>query len=304
MQKNNLWFAERFTPDEIHRHRVKKFLIKTKTKYQKVMLLDTVSFGKCLVLDGEIQSAATDEFIYHESLVHPGMLLCPNPKEILILGGGEGATLREVLKHKSVKKVVMVDLDKEVVDFCKKYLVSYHQKAFSDKRVKLLHEDARKYLEDTKEKFDVIISDLPCPIEGGPAYLLYTVEFYKILASRLKPSGVLSLQAGSGSLLQFHLHTIVYNTVSKVFPVLRSFSAFVPSFDVPWAFLIATKRKDPDTLTKSQIDRMIKKRIKGSLKFYDGETHSGLFKVPKYLRKLIRDEKKVITDNKPVFFYK
>ncbi|MFH1784351.1 MAG: polyamine aminopropyltransferase [bacterium] len=304
MRKKNLWFAERFTPDEIHRHRVNKVLIKTKTKYQKVLVLDTVSFGKCLVLDGEIQSAAVDEFIYHELLTHPAMLLYPNPKNVLILGGGEGATLREVLRHKSVQKVVMVDLDKEVVDFCKKHLTSYHQKAFFDKRVKLRHEDARKYLANTKEKFDVIISDLPCPIEGGPAYLLYTIQYYRILAKKLKPNGVFSLQAGSGGLLQFGLHTVIHRTLSKVFPMLRSFSGFVPAFDVPWAFIIATKGKDPDRLTKRQVDTMIKKRVKGTLRFYDGELHEGLFKIPKYQRELIKQEKRVITDSKPVFFYK
>lgn len=301
---SNIWLGEKFTPNEIHRHRVKEVLVRKKTKYQSAELLDTFSFGKCLVLDGEMQSAEADEFIYHETLVHPAMLLCPNPKTVLIMGGGEGSTLREVLKHKSVKRVVMVDLDKEVVDFCKKYLTSHHQGAFSDPRLELIHDDARKYIENSRENFEIIISDLPCPIEGGPAYMLYTVEFYRTLSERLTPSGVFVLQAGSGALLQFRLHTLIYKTLSKIFPVVRSFSAFVPSFDVPWAFIIATRGKDPDKLTQARIDTMIKKRIKGKLKFYDGETHTGLFKVPKYLRELIKEQRSVTRDNHPVFFYK
>ncbi len=304
MHRKNSWFAEKFTPDEIHRHRIKNILVRKKTKYQNAILMETYSFGRCLVLDGEMQSAERDEFIYHESLVHPAMLLYPSPEKVLILGGGEGSTLREILKHKSVKRVVMVDLDKEVVDFCKKYLTSYHQGAFSDSRVELLHQDARKYLEVTKEKFDVIISDLPCPIESGPAYLLYTTEFYKILIQKLNPLGIFSLQAGSGALLQFHLHCLIYRTLTKVFPIVRSFSAFVPSFDVPWAFIIATNKKDPAEMNKNKVDTLIKKQIQGTLKFYDGETHTGLFKIPKYIRELIQKQKNIICDNRPSFFYK
>src|ERR1041385_266986 len=111
IELSNNWFTERFTPDESHSHRFKETIIQTKTKFQNAILADSCSFGRCLILDGEMQSAQLDEFIYHECLVQPAMVLHPKPKKVLILGGGEGATVREILRHPSVQQVTMVDID-------------------------------------------------------------------------------------------------------------------------------------------------------------------------------------------------
>src|SRR4051812_30346362 len=108
------WFTERFTPHESHSHQLKKILIQTKTQFQNAILADSHSFGRCLILDGEMQSAQLDEFIYHECLVQPAMILHKKPQDVLILGGGEGATVREILRHPSVKRATMVDIDGEV----------------------------------------------------------------------------------------------------------------------------------------------------------------------------------------------
>src|ERR1035438_5430083 len=105
------WFTEKVTPHDSHSHQFKKILLRAKTPFQDVILADTYSLGRCLILDREIQSAQLDEFIYHECLVHPAMTLHPNPRDILILGGGEGATVREILRYPSVRRVTMVDID-------------------------------------------------------------------------------------------------------------------------------------------------------------------------------------------------
>ncbi|MCK5533486.1 polyamine aminopropyltransferase [bacterium] len=302
--KKTYWFTEKFSKGEEHRHRIIKNVVTKTTKFQAALIADTYSFGRCLILDGEVQSAEVDEFIYHEALVHPAMLSHPNPEKVLIMGGGEGATLREVLKYKSVKEVFMLDIDGEVVDFCKKYLYSWHKGAFSDSRAKIIIDDARKYIIQTKEKFDVIISDLPCPIKKGPACLLYTKEFYQIVASKLKSNGVLVIQSGSMSLTQIELCSLIYSTVKKVFPIRKVYSEFIPSFDVPWAFIIATKKNDPEKISKMEIDRRIKNRIKGKLKFYDGYTHAGIFNIAKNLRDIFSKQKKIICKKNLFFFYK
>src|SRR5258706_5823694 len=178
---NSHWFKEWFTPHEAHTHHFKRTIVKTQTPFQSAIVADSTSFGRCLILDGEMQSAENDEFIYHECLVHPALITHPNPKNILIMGGGEGATTREILKHKTVTRVTMVDIDGDVIEFCKKYLTSWHQGSFDHPKHRVVVDGAKKFVETTNEKFDIIISDLPSPIEAGPAYLLYTIQFYKDL---------------------------------------------------------------------------------------------------------------------------
>ena len=297
------WFTERFTPHESHSHQIRRTLIQTRTRFQNAVLVDSHSFGRCLILDGEMQSAQLDEFIYHECLVQPAMVLRKNVRRVLILGGGEGATVREILRHKPVEQVTMVDIDGEVVEFCKEYLKEWHRGTLTHAKTRLIIDDARKFVLETEEKFDLIISDLPTPIEGGPAYQLYTVEFYKKMITRLAPGGLFIAQAGSGSLVQLHFHSVLFNTLRKIFKVVRPFYAFVPSFDVPWAFLLCSQGADPQALRAAEVDRRLG-TLRKDLRFYDGEAHLGLFHIPKYLRDRLARERQTITEKKPVFFFK
>lgn len=300
----NHWFTEWFTADEKHSHRLRRILVHKRTKFQKAILAETASFGKCLILDGEMQSAESDEFIYHEALVHPPLLLHPHPKTVLILGGGEGATVREIFKHKSIQSVVMVDIDGEVVDFCKRHLRQWHRGLFDHPKLDLVIQDAKRYVEETPRRFDVILSDLPTPIEGGPAFQLYTREFYKTLIRKLSPQGVFGLQAGSGNLLQIQFHSALVRTLRSLFKIVRPYYAYVPSFDVPWAFAAAARGKDPMTFTQRWVNRALRARVRGPLRFYDGMTHEGLFRIPKNIRELLARERQMFTAHKPVFFFK
>lgn len=303
-KKNRIWFKEWLTPHETHGHELKKILVKKKTAFQDAMIADTYSFGRCLILDGELQSAESDEYIYHEALVHPALSVHSRPERIAILGGGEGATLREILKHRTVRKATMVDIDGEVVRFCEKHLKSWHQGTFSSPRAEVLIADAKKFVEETEERFDVVLSDLPTPTYGGPVQGLYTVEFYRGLKRRMKPGGVLVVQAGSGSLLQIGFHLKLHRTLREVFPVVRTYSVFVPSFDVPWSFILCSPSKglDPVALSAREVESRLKKRGCGPLRFYDGQTHEGLFRIPKDLRTLLAREKGVISAKRPVRF--
>ncbi len=296
------WHIEFYAPDEAHMRGISKIYASEKTPFQKVEVIQSNHYGKCLILDGYMQSAQLDEFIYHENLVHPAMVSCPNPQKVVIIGGGEGATLYEVLRHNTVKRAWMIDIDQRVVKLCEKYMPEWHRGAFKDKRTTLLFQDGRKFLEKSKEKFDVIIIDIPEPVEEGPAYLLYTEEFYRMVAKKLNPHGVVSLQSGCSAEKELRCLAAVHNTLKRVFPRVYSWPANVPSFDIPWSFTIASPSVDPKALKRGQVDRILKERKVGRLKYYDGETHEGIFYVPKYIRDGFHRLKDVIRDDKPLTY--
>lgn len=296
------WHIEFYAPDEAHMRGITKIYASEQTKYQKVEVIQSSHYGKCLILDGHMQSAQLDEFIYHENLVHPAMVACPNPKKVVIIGGGEGATLYEVLRHKTVEKCWMIDIDQRVVELCDEYMPEWHRGTFKDKRTVLLYEDGRKFLENSKEKFDVIIIDIPEPVEEGPAYMLYTEEFYKMVATKLNENGMVSLQSGCSAEKELRCLAAVHNTLKKVFPLVYSWPANVPSFDIPWSFTMASMKTDPKLLKRDQIDKILKERNVGPLRYYDGETHEGLFFVPKYIRDGFVSLTEIIRDNSPLTY--
>ncbi|MFH1958369.1 MAG: spermidine synthase [bacterium] len=295
------WFEEKFSPYETHRHKLKKVLRRKKTKFQNIVIAETHSFGKCLILDGELQSALADERIYHEMLVHPPLGFCRrNVSNVLILGGGEGATLREVLRWRSVKKVMMVDIDRETVDFCKKYLKEWHRNSFSDPRAEVVYEDAFNFVEKSSEKWDAVIMDLTCPLRGGPAYKLYSMEFLGIIKKHLLPDGVLCSQAGSASMNASAFHYAFYATVRKVFRALFSYRIFVPSFDVPWAFLVASGRLNSSVHAWEKI----RKNVKGPFNTLNRGVLSGIGENPEYLKNNLKNCRRIISVKKPVFYFK
>jgi spermidine synthase len=296
------WHIEFYAPDEAHMRGITKIYASEQTAFQKVEVIQSSHYGKCLILDGHMQSAQGDEFIYHENLVHPAMVTHPNPKKVVIIGGGEGATLYEVLRHKTVEKCWMIDIDQRVVELCDEYMPEWHRGAFKDKRTVLLYEDGRKFLENSNEKFDVIIIDIPEPVEEGPAYMLYTEEFYKMVATKLTENGMVSLQSGCSAEKELRCLAAVHNTLKKVFPLVYSWPANVPSFDIPWSFTMASMKTDPKPIKRDQVDKILKERNVGSLKYYDGETHEGLFFVPKYIRDGFVNLTTIIRDNAPLTY--
>jgi spermidine synthase len=297
------WLYDEVSPNLAQLHKIKKIIYSGQTEFQSVQIVDTRSFGVCLVLDGKIQSSERDEFIYHEALVHPAMLSHECPETIFIAGGGEGATLREVLAHKTVKKAVMVDIDRQVIDICRRYLPLFHQGAFGDPRSEIIFADARMYLKDTDNKFDVIIIDLVEPLEEGPACLLYTREFYELVKDRLKRGGIISVQSGAAGWTNFKNFTAIINTLKSVFNIVCPYHVYVPSFVDLWGFAIASSSVIPTELSIEEIDRRISERITKRLKSYDGLTHRSLFTLPKHLRHQLAITRRIITDQKPVFVY-
>ncbi|MEM1873642.1 MAG: polyamine aminopropyltransferase [Acidilobaceae archaeon] len=294
-----LIFLEWDTPGLAHVKVFKRIIDYRVSKYQEIIVAETEDFGKLLVLDGKTQSSEADEFVYHESLVHPAMVLHGSPRRVLILGGGEGATAREVLKYRSVEKVVMVDIDEEVIKVSREHLEFMNRGVFEDPRLELVIGDALDYVFSTSEKFDVVIADLSDPVEAGPSYKLYTREFYERVRSIMEENGVFVTQATSPSSTP-RTHSIIYNTVRSVFKHTAYYHVYVPSFQSLWGFVIASDYKDPESLEAELVDEALA-RLGVETRFYDSIAHKHIFSVPRYLRARIEAEKTVATMDSPAF---
>ncbi len=298
MTDEGLFYTEVFTHDYVRKFKVEKIFFEGQTKYQYVQCFSNALFGKVLFLDRKIQSAQVDEYIYHESLVHPAMMTHPKPQRVLVLGGGEGATLREVYRHSTVESIAMVDIDEELVRICRKHLPEWSDGAYEDTRTRLVIGDARQFVEETQEKFDVIISDLTEPLEESHSVYLFTKEFYEKINKILHDNGVFVMQAGSTDPTYHEFVTSCAKTLGSVFPTVRPYWTFVFSFGGPWGFVAASKREDPLDLAENDLKkRADSRKIKG-LKFYHDGLHKGFFALPGYL---VKDQEKgrVLTDREP-----
>lgn len=291
--KSSKWYAEPTSENEVILHLLKEVIYNGRSPFQKIEVIETGNYGKCLFLDGILQSAETDEFIYHEALVHPAMLLCEDPKRVFIGGGGEGATVREVVRY-PVSEIVMVDLDEEVVRVCREFLPEWSNGAFDDPRVKVVYADARNYLSDAKEKFDVIILDLTHLVEGGPARLLYTEEFYRIVYNALTEKGVMVTQFYSLGISYLQLFASLVTTVNQVFSCVKPYVASIPSFFAPWGFVLAAKSTLLDEHSHKFQDRLAK--VEKGLKFYDLDSHRSMFYLPKHIKEALVKGGDIIRD--------
>ena len=219
---------------------IKEVLAEGKTTYQEYLFFDSALHGRCLVLDGDLQSCERDEALYHEALVHPAMLLHPNPKTVLVMGGGEGATVREVLKHKSVERVVMVDIDEEFVALCKHYIASWGATAFNDPRLELHHRDINEYLANCSEQFDVVIGDLIDVSDWeSDVAALYGSSLYRRLKAQMSSKGIISTQAGTLDMQKLKNHKKIRAVLTENFSDVKSYGLMIPSFYALWGFVIA-----------------------------------------------------------------
>ena len=290
------WFHDGLTPDLGMVHKVESFLYSGQSAYQTIEVIKTRSFGTCLVLDGKIQSSEADEFVYHEALVQPVMITHPNPRRVLVAGGGEGATLREILKHGTVEKATMVDLDDQVVKVCREYLPSFSAGAFDDPRTELIVGDARAYMQKSTQQYDVIIIDLPDPLEAGPAQLLYTREFYSFVRDRLAPGGAIAVQSESSRWYDLDAFAAIVRTLQDVFTFVSPYQIHMPSYSSLWGFTLASDSLQPKSLSPAEIDARISSRLSAPLRAYDGTAHVGLFSIAKHIRDAAAKAGRVVTD--------
>ncbi|HIQ32239.1 MAG TPA: spermidine synthase [Methanothermococcus okinawensis] len=278
-----LWFSEYQTKDLKLSVKVRDVLFTGKSKYQEIQILDTVTFGRALVLNNTFQTTEKDEFIYHELITHPAMFTHPNPKKVLVIGGGDGGTIREVLKHDSVERIDFVELDEMVVKVCKKYLPTLSCQIDNEK-VNPIFTDGIEYVAQCKEKYDVIIVD--CPDPEGPAKGLFEREFYKNLFRCLEEDGIVVQQTESPLFNRDLIFNIRKYLEEAGFNIVRLMVYAIPTYPSGfWSFTLASKKYDPLDVPPERI----REKLQGmETKYYDEDVHRGVFlAVPKFLKENI-----------------
>jgi spermidine synthase len=279
-------------------HKIDKCIFSKKTKFQLLEIVKTQEFGNVLFLDGDPQSSESEEHIFNECLVHPSMIINPKPKTVFIGGGGTGLTLREVLRHDSVDRVDIVDIDKEVVDICRS-LYNYASESFSDPRTKLYHDDARRFLDQTDSKYDCMFLDTTMPHHDDIAAPLYRKEFFELIKNKLNPSGMFATAANSADYRYSTRFASVVKTLKTVFDYVVPYMAYTPLFGQEWAFAIASDTPIP-TLNSVLVDEKLKQRKCDNLSFYDGLTHQRIFSIDKKTRKVLETGGKILSDSDAV----
>jgi spermidine synthase len=291
------WFLDSSSPGDLVAYRKEKVLVSGKSRFQEYEIFQSRLWGRMLVLDGRLQSAEQDEFIYHEALVQPAMAAHPDPHRVLVMGGGEGATLREVLRHPGVSRAVMVDIDEELVNICREWLPRFHGGAFNDPRTELVFAEGRLWLAAQPDgSFEVIILDLTEPLEEGPALLLFTREMYELAQRKLAPRGLLAVQSGSAGPYG-KLMPEIHCTLKAVFPRVVAYTAFVPSFMDLYGFHLAGGE---DFHWPSATEAA--SRLRGgpaSLRWLGPEFAAALPQLPVFLQERLQQEGRVLTDAAP-----
>lgn len=280
------WYVEESAPTEQHHHAIDEVFYAGRSEFQQVSVISTPVFGKMLILDGDTQSSQRDEKIYHETLVHPALAGAADRSDVLILGGGEGATLREVLRRDDVRRCTMVDIDGLVVELSKKYLPEWADGAFDDPRARVIVGDALQFMREDRDRYGVIISDLTEPLEDSPSNVLFNDDVFALIKSRLAADGIYVLQASTASFHNLSLHCKMARTLRQHYRHVTSFFHYVPAFDTDWAFLACSDSVDLATLAPEAVDAYCD-GLRGENFFYDGETHRRLFSLPLYVRRAL-----------------
>lgn len=257
--------------------KVNKVIALDKSPFQEIVLADIEGFGRSLLLDKFVQSTEKDEFLYHELLVHPAMTIHPNPRRVLILGGGEGAALREVLKHKTVEEAVMVDIDPVVVEFAKKYLGHMHRGSFNDQRARVVIMDGREFVRQApRGYFDVVIMDLTDPYASDIARPLYSKDSFMDIKKIMRSDGVLVTQAGSSYFYPSEYRYVLGN-MRSVFKNTYEYWFWIPSFGLNVNFILATDMYSIDEVL-AQFDERLRDRGVET-RFLNSKVLDGLLKI-------------------------
>ncbi len=276
-----LWFTEKHTNNLNFSMKVKKWIHSDKSEFQEVDIFDSYEFGRVLLLDGLVMLTERDEFVYHEMITHIPLFTHSNPENILIIGGGDGGTIREVIKHKTVKKVTLVEIDKMVVDVSKKYL-PFTANELDNSKVEICIEDGIKYVANHKNEFDIVIIDSTDPI--GPAVGLFEEPFYKSVYQALKEDGIMIAQSES-PFFNLQLINKVHKTLKQIYKIVHLYTASIPTYPSGiWGFSFASKKNDP--IKDFQSERFNQYNLE--LKYYNDEIHKSSFILPNYIRAALK----------------
>ncbi|MGE5416277.1 MAG: polyamine aminopropyltransferase [Acidobacteriota bacterium] len=276
----DVWFTEKHQNRVGLTVKIKQLLYSGESAFQRIDILDTFEFGKMLVLYGSIMITEKDEFVYHEMMGHVPLFTHADPKQVLVIGGGDGGTVREVLKHPEVERVTLVEIDEMVVQKSKEYFPEVAGE-LDNPRARILFEDGEKFLATTKEKFDIIMCDASDPI--GPAEVLFQKPFHQTAYDCLNDDGIFVTQSESPF---FHQRTLkrVYDNLRQIFPVVKVYWAYIPTYpSAIWSFTLCSKKYDPI----ADFDEARYKKIMPQTKYYNDGIHKASFVLPNFVRSFL-----------------
>jgi spermidine synthase len=256
-----------------------------RTPFQLLEVYDTPDLGRIFRLDGCNMTSERDEFFYHENLVHPAAVTHPNPKRALVIGGGDGGSSEELLKHPSLEVVHMAELDAEVIEVAKAQFGKVHRGAFDDPRLKVTIGDGLAYLRQTTTRYDLVSMDLTDPV--GPSVELYSAATFALAKRAMSANGALTLHLGSPFSHPQRLRSTLGN-LRQVFARVTPYFVHIPLYGSIWGFACASDVLDPRNLSPQDVDKIVAERKLTHLQYYNGETHRAVFAVPNYVRELVK----------------
>ncbi|MGI6093783.1 MAG: polyamine aminopropyltransferase [Veillonellaceae bacterium] len=277
----DLWLTEFQTKNLGMSARIKETLFAGKSEFQEIGLVDSWEFGRMLVLDGVFQTSIFDEFVYHEMIAHVPLVTHPNPKNVLVIGGGDGGTIREVVKHQTVEIAEMVEIDGMVVDVCKKFLPEISTALINNHpKLRLKIGDGIQHMKEAENKYDVIIVDCSDPI--GPGEGLFSHAFYQEVYKALKEDGLFVQQTDS-PLYNQPLIKRLHKDVTSLFPIARTYLAHIPLYPGGMhCFTIGSKKYDP-----VKVDAAKCSAIEGT-RYFNEEIFKGCFALPNFVKEFLK----------------
>ena len=278
-----LWYTEEHTDKVRFSIKVDEQLYSGKSDFQRIDVFKSQEFGTFFTLDGLMMVTEKDEFIYHDMIVHVPMATNPNIKNVLVIGAGDGGTVRELTRYETIEKIDMVEIDKLVVDVCREYLPQTANK-LDDPRVSLFFEDGLKFVRSVENKYDLIIVDSTDPF--GPGEGLFTREFYGNCFKALKEDGILVNQHESPYYEEYARGMKrAHNRIKECFPVCRVYQAHIPTYPSGhWLFGFASKKYDP---LNADIEKWNDLGLK--TKYYNTDLHKGCFALPNYVKEMLEN---------------
>ncbi|MDR3331613.1 MAG: polyamine aminopropyltransferase [Synergistaceae bacterium] len=275
-----LWYTEEHTPRVRFSIKVKEQILSRKSQFQQIDIFDSEEFGRFLTLDGLMMLTEKDEFIYHDMIVHVPMATNPDVRRALVIGGGDGGTVRELARYRGIEHIDMVDIDEMVVDACRKHLPSTSCR-LDDRRVHLYFEDGLKFVRRFEDAYDLIIVDSTDPF--GPGEGLFTKEFYGNCFKALSPDGILVNQHENPYYDSYaHAMTRAHRRIEEFFPVCRVYQAHIPTYPSGhWLFGFASKKLDPLEDMKPNLWNALGIETR----YYNTKLHLGAFMLPNYVLK-------------------